>query len=229
MISGQFRTFGMFFTHAFSWFSFYAFWEWQHPWIFDGSLFTGAFHQNIGSWSNISFSAFSPLCQSHSFVTLYKLSAVSQSDKVLISNFWRFDIKLHLRHSSTSTIFLWSQMSIKISLLKFELHGIPFKRMVLTRFKSKISLIWKMCSKVFEPQGSGRDQIIFSYRVPQKKPSLSEISCGKYYSGWREFIWSILDISRCVARYNHISETLIVITKHRKNCECCPVSQLIVR
>ena len=163
VISGQFRTFGMFFTHAFSWFSFYAFWEWQHPWIFDGSLFTGAFHQNIGSWSNISFSAFSPLCQSHSFVTLYKLSAVSQSDKVLISNFWRFDIKLHLRHSSTSTIFLWSQMSIKISLLKFELHGIPFKRMVLTRFKSKISLIWKMCSKVFEPQGSGRDQIIFSY------------------------------------------------------------------
>ena len=107
--------------------------------------------------------SFKPLCQSHSFVTLYKLSAVSQSDKVLISNFWRFDIKLHLRHSSTSTIFLWSQMSIKISLLKFELHGIPFKRMVLTRFKSKISLIWKMCSKVFEPQGSGRDQIIFSY------------------------------------------------------------------
>ena len=25
-----------------------------------------------------------------------------------------------------------------------------------------------------------------TYRVPQKKPSLSEISCGKYYSGWRE-------------------------------------------
>ena len=29
-------------------------------------------------------------------------------------------------------------------------------------------------------------QFVIKYRVPQKKPSLSEISCGKYYSGWRE-------------------------------------------
>ena len=45
---------------------------------------------------------------------------------------------------------------------------------------------------------------MFCYRVPQKKPSLSEISCGKYYSGWREihveFVFQIQVIT--VAYYN---------------------------
>ena len=81
--------------------------NWLHPWVFDSrqvsfyGLVPPEYQKLIKHFLfTILFS-----CQSHSFVTLYKLSAVSIADKVLISNFWRFDIKLHLRQSSRSTFF----------------------------------------------------------------------------------------------------------------------------
>ena len=41
------------------------------------------------------------------------------------------------------------------------------------------------------------------YRVPQKKLSLVEISCGKYNSGWWEIHWCVLDKSRLIIIATH--------------------------
>ena len=92
-------------------------WKRLHPWT--KSLFTSPFHQNIGNWSSSVFQ----LCLKTGFICnnnfWYKISGYL----IMLPQTW-FVKYCSTLISNFNRDFLW----------KFELRGIPFKTMVLTRF-----------------------------------------------------------------------------------------------
>ena len=115
-----------------------------------------------------------------------------------------------------------------------ELQPTPLKEALWVSEQIQTTKIRPPCLLLRVHQNLGQLQMAISqnkkcYRVPQKKPSLSEISCGKYYSGWREihlkYSWHIQ--MRCqVQSYirdpdcnNKTSQELLMLSSVTINCQ----------